>query len=686
MNNYKYFSSAFFTVMLLAACTSQPNQQLAIKKSYLESTQTNKNNATVEVSNAELLSNNTREGALQQQKFRFVAPMKLNTRQAKSADDVLKQFSDSRTLTISTEELMLKDFLHQVFGEQLQLSYILADEIKNDTQTVTLNIQKPVTERKLFSLTEELLTQRNYLIRFDDNIFYIHKATAKAGKGNVVYGYGNKLADIPQTSLNIIQMVPFEYGMQASLGNTLRQLIGVKAIPDSKRSSITVQGKRKDVVKALELIQLLDQPALKNRKIGLYNSAFLSTRDLVAKLTELLAQEGISVGKGKKTGTALSIVELDKQGDLIFFANNELIIERAVFWAKKIDKPVLTADKQYFIYAPSYSRAVDMGQSLEALIGNAAGSSIGNSTSAAEQNNQQRSRVTSASSKTMKMVVDERSNMLIFFTSGNEYQQILPLIKRLDVLPKQVMLEVMIAEVKLTDEFKSGVDFMLTNQGAEKVGGFNLFGSGTGLSYVLSGTKGEVTVDLLQTNTNVNVLSRPSIVVRDGVTANITVGDDIPTVGQIITDPVNGSQTSVVYRKTGVELSVKPTINARGVIIMEIRQKISNQTPGSDSVAGSPIIFERSIDTEVIAESGQTVVLGGLIAENRTLNDTSVPFFSSIPFFGKLFDTTKDTKDKTELVVLVTPRVIESNDEWDDIKAKFSASMSELVLKDNIDQ
>ena len=114
---------------------------------------------------------------------------------------------------------------------------------------------------------------------------------------------------------------------------------------------------------------------------------------------------------------------------------------------------------------------------------------------------------------------------------------------------------------------------------------------------------------------------------------------------------------------------------------MEINQKISNQSPGSDAVAGSPIIFERSIRTEVIAQSGQTVVLGGLISENQTVNDTSVPFFSSIPLVGKLFDSTNDTKDKTELVVLVTPKIIESNDEWDSIRAKFSKQLTELTFK-----
>ncbi|WDE13272.1 type II secretion system protein GspD [Thalassomonas haliotis] len=677
MNNIKNFSLSFMTVLLLTACAGQGNNELQIKQSFLK-----KKGLTTEVANAELVANSNPAEEVPQQEFRFVPPIKLNTNQAKSAQEVLTQFSATKELTITANELPLKDYLHQVFGEQLQLSYILAEEVKSDNQSVSLNLQTPITERKLFTLTEEILTQRNYTVRFDDGIFYIHKATQKAAKGNVVYGYGKQLSDVPQTSLDIIQMVPFEYGAQTSLGNTLRQLLGVKALTDQQRSSITVQGKRKDVIRALELIQIMDQPLFKDRQIGVYKSAFLSTKELTGKLTELLGQEGISVGKGKAATLALSIVELDKQGELIFFANNIDVIERAVFWAKTIDKPLLSSEKKYFIYSPMYSRAIDMGESLEALIGSG-GSGLGNSTSAAEQNKgASQSQVRSASSKDMKMVIDERANSLIFFTSGEAYQQLYPLIKRLDVLPKQVMLEVVIAEVKLTDEFKSGVDFNLTNQGsATTAGGFNLEGSDTGLSYVLSGTRGKLSVSLFQKNDNVNVLSRPTLLVRDGVMATITVGDDIPTVGAIVTDPVNGSTTSVVYRKTGVDLKVQPTINARGVIIMEINQKISNQATGSSSVENSPIIFERTIETEVIAESGQTIVLGGLMSENRTINDTSVPFFSDLPFVGKLFDSKNDTKDKTELVVLVTPRIIESSDEWEDIKARFSGIMADLLLE-----
>jgi len=382
---------------------------------------------------------------------------------------------------------------------------------------------------------------------------------------------------------------------------------------------------------------------------------------------------------------AVSLIPIERIGAIVLFANSQKILTRVGFWAKQIDQPPSGNQLQYFIYQPQFSRAKDLGASLQVLI-NGNNNNLKTSTSASNQNNKNNNvkktnAIISAGNKNMSLVVDERANALIFNSTGDKYRQLLPLIQRLDVMPKQVILEVMIAEVKLTDVFKQGVEFALTNQGsATETGGFNLSKGVAGLKYVLSGLDGKLTLNLLQTNSHVNVLSRPSLLVRDGVTASITVGDDIPTVGEIISSPNVSDKTSVVYRKTGVELQVKPAINARGVIIMEIDQKISNQADGGSTVAGSPIIFERSINTEVVAESGQTIVLGGLISESRTNNDNTVPLFSSIPVIGRLFDSNDDTKKKTELVVLVTPRVIESVDEWDDIKAKFSTTLTNLNI------
>nr|MDC2854611.1 hypothetical protein [Ningiella sp. W23] len=280
--------------------------------------------------------------------------------------------------------------------------------------------------------------------------------------------------------------------------------------------------------------------------------------------------------------------------------------------------------------------------------------SVANENSSAFSQNSARS----ASSKDVKMVVDERANTLIFHTSGEEYQQLLPLIKRLDILPKQVMLEVVIAEVTLQGEFKRGVEFALNkgNYGLSTTGAFMGDGFG-GLSYLLQGDNGRIAINLLQTNSLAKILSRPSLVVRDGVSASINVGTDIPIIGETTSDPINGDRqtTSIDYRKTGVELSVTPTVNAQGVVLMEINQKVSNQATGSTSSSVNPSIFERTIKTEVVAQSGQTVILGGLISENNSNSDSKVPLFGDLPLIGALFRADTKNNDRTELVVLVTP-------------------------------
>lgn len=688
MQFYKTLFLNGLVLMVLAGCqstsTSSVDKTLTTTSSYL-----NQEQSITEVENAELINPaqanpNNLESETQQQSLRFMPPFKIGKVETTTADDVLARFSESDSVTVTADDLLLKDYVHYVLGELLKVSYVLGDDVKDDKNAVTLNLQDQVTEKKLFTLTEKLLADRGYVMRLNDNIFYIHKDEGKGSK-NLVYGYGKDINDIPNTSLDILQMVPFEYGLQASLPNTMRILLGIKAQADIQRGIITIQGKRQDIERALELVNMLDRPSMQNRQIGAYKSTYLSTSELAKKVKELLDQEGISLISQGGVKAILSVVEVETQGTLIFFANQQALIERAVFWAKQVDQPIKTTEKQYFLYQPKFSRAADLGISLEALIGNS-GSRRGNSTSVANENNGAftQSAARSASSENVKMVVDERANTLIFHTSGEEYQQLLPLIKRLDLLPKQVMLEVVIAEVTLQGEFKKGVEFALSsgNYGLSTTKAFMGDGFG-GLSYLLSGDKGEIALNLLQTNSLAKILSRPSLVVRDGVSASINVGTDIPIIGETTSDPINGDRqtTSIDYRKTGVELSVTPTVNAQGIVLMEIKQKVSNQAAGNTSSATNPSIFERSIQTEVVAQSGQTVILGGLISENNSTSDSKVPGLGDIPFLGQLFRADTKSNDRTELVVLVTPRVIESAGEWQQVKQLFQGSLESLSIE-----
>jgi general secretion pathway protein D len=670
----------FIFVSIMTSC-AQTSENLAPKESYLAAQRDAEAKVAGEPTTDASEKSELDDVGVQDSAVRILKPLAFKMQLQTSEDEVANKFSANKMVKIAADELKLNNFLHYVMGEVLGVSYILGQEIKDDDSTLTLNLQQSVSQQKLYSLVELLLAERQYLMRYNDGIYYISKEDNSQGKRNIAFGYGNQVKDVPESSQEIWQMAPFDYGFNGTLQLTLSQLAKVQVFPDAQQNLLQIRGKRAQIIKALEFMHLVDRPKFGQRQVALYKAVYVDIKSLTTSLVELLGQEGISVGMANTVNNAVSIVPLPNIGAITLFAQKESVIERVLFWAKTLDQPAEGNSIQYFIYQPQFSRASDLGLSLQALIGG--GQSAGNNTSLEAENNKIKQRVSSSgiSNSNIGLVIDERANSLIFQSTGEEYRKLLPLIKRLDIMPKQIMLEVVIAEVVLTDEFKQGVDFSLTNQGAASViGGFTMDSGSGGLTYALTGVRGSLNIDLFQKNDKVNVLSRPSLLVRDGVTAEITVGNDIPTVGEIITDGLNGNQTSVVYRKTGVELTVTPTINAQGVVIMEILQKTSNQASAGSSVEGAPIIFERTIQTEVVAESGQTIILGGLMSENITINDTSVPGFSSIPLLGKLFDSKEDTTIKTELVVMVTPRVIESNDEWQDIKQRLALELNSIEL------
>ncbi|BBN80382.1 hypothetical protein PA25_03670 [Pseudoalteromonas sp. A25] len=669
-------SKTIIISLLLSGCQTTKNELFLLESSYLEEKGAEYTAPSVDD------KRKVDEEKLQTSSFEYF-PNQLSELNNSKQRSNLNKFSDDETLQISADSLAVKDFLHHVFGELLGVSYILGDSATSDTQEMTLNIQKPISQRKLFSLSEELLNQKGYIVRYNDDIYYIHK-TEQGGKANVAYGYGNSVSSVPETASDIIQYVPFKYGTQYTLVPTLNQLFNVQVGIASANNALSIKGKRAEVLKALDFIQMLDIPSLANKQIASYQPVYHSVKELTEDLQQLLEEEGISATSTGESGKAVSFVMLERAGKLVTFANEIEALKRVEKWVNVLDKPSAGNDRAYHIYQPQFARATDVGQSLQLLISGSP--AVSNRTSAESENNNtnsQRQGALSASNKDLKMVVDERSNSLIIESSGEKYRQILPLIKRLDVMPKQVMLEVVIAEVQLNGKFSQGVNFTLRNdQSANIVGAGKFNVGGAGLNYILKGANGEIALNMLQTDTNLEILSRPSIVVRDGVTASIVAGDDIPTVGKIVTDPVNGSQTSIEYRKTGVQLSVTPTINAQGVVIMEISQRISSTSPTSSELEGAPIVAERTIETEVVAESGQTVVLGGLMRENNSINDRRVPGFSSIPILGKLFDSTETGNDKVELIVMVTPKIIESAETWKAVKKEFMGRFQYLKVND----
>lgn len=665
--------------MMLSGCSStQKEKGFSNTQSYLEGV--NSTEGTQGRKASESAENQQGTEPL----FETVSPLVRSKIGFKTDVSMAQSLSASKQIKMSAETMNTVNFIHYAFGDLLKLNYILGQGLDELDSKVSINVQESVSERRLFTLAEQLLAEQQISVQQQGDLLYI-SLQVKQGEGAKSVGYGRGVDSVPD-ALNVIQIVPLKYIPQGNFLEPIRQVTRAKTSLDASQGVVFLSGDRQEVVRAVELLNLLDAPGSIGRHVGLRKLTYISVENFIESVTSILQNEGLIAPTGRKD-KRIGFVDLGQLGAVAIFASEQAFLKRVNYWAQKLDRPSEGSQKRYYIYEPEYARASDLGESVKALITGRSSSNTANQQAArnsqqrvAEIENANRS-AAAVSGDGMRMVVDERSNSLIFYTSGMEYRALLPLIKRLDVLPKQIMLELVVAEVTLSDEFKFGVDVALRSGKFVASNNFGAVSSVAGSALSWINGLDRVDVRAFESNNHVNVLSRPSLLVRDGISANIQVGNQIPVVGQTTTDPTTGTTRSVDYRKTGIELSVTPTVNAQGVVIMSIEQSNSNQVDGGTVVEGNPQIFERSIKTEVVAESGQTVVLGGLISESNTDNDSGLPGLHKLPVIGALFGVKTERTTKTELVVMVTPRIIARTDEWDGIKQQLQQGLEHLQLQ-----
>lgn len=604
--------------------------------------------------------------------------------------DLSKEFNNKKQFQVSVNALPLNEFIHYSLGELLNVSYLIEPSIKLKNTPVTLELKEQVTAQRYFQLVQEVFAQNKVTITLNDGIYYIFPADPKGSKSDVAFGFGREASSVPNVASDIIQLVPTKYGVSTGLRSAVSGLVDAQVSIDPAQGLVTIKGKREQVLRAISLINLIDSAAMNKKAVALMKFNYIDSQTFITKAKELLELEGISVANTRSTSSSVHFIPIEHLGQVVVFASADEIIDRVEYWQQQLDKPATGSEQSFYIYHPKYARASDIGQSLAPLLGgsfNKNKTSKKASTDAPTPNNasktSEQNTVNTIDGDGIRLVVDERANALIFYSTGQYYQELQPILNQLDIMPKQVMMEVVIAEVKLTGSFSKGVQYAIQSGAAtgrtENIN-FNIAGKGA-FTYSIVGLPGNISVNLSQSDGLVNVLSRPTLLVRDGVAASISVGDDIPTIGSTTSDPINGERqtTTIEYRKTGVDLTVTPTINAQGTVIMSIQQSISNVSDTSGA-SDNPSFFERTLSTEVVAGNGQTVMLGGLISENKSNGASSVPFFGSLPVLGHLFRSDSSSSDKTELVILVTPKIVQKTDDWQRVKQSFIEGLENLTF------
>lgn len=290
----------------------------------------------------------------------------------------------------------------------------------------------------------------------------------------------------------------------------------------------------------------------------------------------------------------------------------------------------------------------------------------------------------------------EESNSILVLATSPQWESIRRVIERLDTIPLQVHIEAKILQVTLNDQLKYGVQWFFENgitgdnapgealqELASTTHGFQSYAgdiSSSGIGWTFIGHNLVSMISMLDKVSSVHVLSMPSVVTLNNKAANINVGTQIPVNSSFINTGIgnNSSQTYVQFRDTGVTLDVTPRVNPGGLVFMEIDQTDSSPGNKDDAVSGNVPVNQRKIKTEVAVQSGQTVLLGGLIKQTDSRTSGGVPGLHRIPIIGALFGGKDYESSREELLVMITPVVIRNGDDARRLTDEYSRQFRAL--------
>lgn len=661
------FILPIFATLVLSSCAN--TNKLKYQKSSLAGLPSTQSELSSQVTNSadkQLTVNN---------KVNLLPPMQSDN--TISAQQQLQQqqysFDQQAPIAIAVENMPIRDFIHYVFGDLLSVNYVLDESIVSNKQRVSLKVEEPINSDEFFELVNNLLHQKKLTVQFKQKVFYVYELGSVKDENQIMLGLGNRPSDVPLGADSVLQLVPLNYTSYSRISRVMNNLVSAQVFAESDYAGVSIKGKRSQVVKALNLIQLLDQPAAKSQYIGIFPLVFLTPSKFTQSVQSLLRQDGFDINNG------VYFTPIEHLNSVVVHSSNQSILDRIEMWQETLDKASETSDKKYFIFYPKRADANTLGGSLNNILALQKGAST-SSSKATGNGGKDTTEILDG------IAVDQQRNALVFYMQPKQYQGIYSLLNQLDVLPKQVIIEATIMEVTLTDKLSHGVEWFIKNStdsfgtkgGIGKVAG--------GLSFTLNKPGVDVVMNALASTNQVNIVSNPKLMVTSGEAATLNVGTEIPTISSTVQNATEGSGQvlqSIQYRSTGINLSVTPTVNAQNYVALDIQQQLSEAGENELSGIDSPIVLNRDLKTKVLVEEGQTLILAGLISENLSDKDTKVPLLGDIPIIGEAFKNTSETTVRTELLLMITPKVLSNSDDFNHIKRAIGSKFKQIDLKEN---
>ena len=596
-------------------------------------------------------------------------------------------------INLTFEQLPLPQFVQVVYGSVLKRAVNIDPQVASRTDLVTVRTGKPQTPAQVEQIARALLKSYGVAV-IDQGNFVRVVPDANALGYSPLIKRGRALPNTPESLRPVFQLIELQAVSVPQVSNWLRLMFGtrVQITDDLARNAIMIAGQGDDVTAVMEAIRVLDQPLMKGRNALKITPVFWSADELARRIGELLSAQGYTVTNPILQGVTgpIQLVPIQAINTLFVFSTDPKLAEYVAQWAKELDRPSSRGvSSGYFTYSVKHTDADTLAKTIQNLIDSAPPTQTTANTGAAA--GQQGAQPTAP--RRSRVVVNAATNSLIFQGNSEEYSQWIGLLQELDKPAKSALIEVTVAEVLLDESEALGVQWydlfrhgtaLATLGGGSVLGNLpNLNASGLTISRLDSLGQIKAAINLLATSGRARVLSTPRVMARNGQTATIQVGREVPIVTSQLsnanTGGVGGVLQTIQYRSTGVILTVKPVIHSSGRVDIDLTQEVS--TPGTAATgATSPPIDTRKVTTNLTLRDGSSVLIGGLMQQSLQRSNSGVPLLKDIPGVGVLFRNTTDTVNKTELIVLITPYVIEDDNDAEVIsnavRSQFEASDS----------
>jgi len=577
-----------------------------------------------------------------------------------------------------------------VIGDGLGLPYAVDPQLKG---TMTLQAARPLARDEVLPALEAALNVYGAALINVNGVYQVVPMKDAPRRVGGLRGPGQS------TGVGFaVQIVPVRYVSAADMEKVLRPFApdgGILRV-DEGRNLLMLAGTSRELTVMKDVVATFDVDWLAGMSFALYPVEYVDAKTIADELSTVFADARSPIG------SIVRLVPLSRLNSLMVVTHEPAYLKEVEAWIKRLDIGGSTPGRRIYVYDVQNGKADDLAESLSRILsisfersstttdsqvrsygrGGGAGfrSSMTDSRSTIEETPERSpappvGNGSSGEPGALKIVPNTDNNALLIYATPSEFSVIENALRRLDVTPIQVLIEASLAEVSLTDDLRYGLQWAF--QGGDGPLVLSEAANGAiapkfpGFSYLFTGhTDIRAVLNALETVTDVNVISSPKLLVLNNREAELQIGDQVPIIVQSAVSTVDNTSpivNSVQLRDTGVILRITPRVNRSGLVLLDVAQEISDVVPTTTSNIDSPTIQQRRISSSIAVRNGETIALGGLIRDSKSRTRSGLPIASKIPLIGGLFGSTNNNNRRTELIVLITPRVVRSQQESDDL-------------------